>query len=215
MTARVAQGLRGSRLISVARFLKHCRPLHHVRVRCACHLFLSYCFISDLFSVTTFSLLDTFGCDQEVTFAPLLTGVECPAAWPIRLHTQERPQVLCDANDEHTPINFTDSNWIFPHHCIATTAVTTEDPEGLHDSGASSSKKLAAASTVPTVLGSSGNCFWQQMADYESVDSRCGIRETCANLDTESVVSTLFRSESKEKKQFRRPRRNNGSAEIA
>ena len=33
------------------------------------------------------------------------------------------------------------------------------------------------------------------MADCEEADSRNGIRETCANLDRESVVSTLFRSE--------------------
>ena len=39
------------------------------------------------------------------------------------------------------------------------------------------------------------------MADYESVDSRNGIREICANLDRESVVSTLFRSESKGKRE--------------
>ena len=38
------------------------------------------------------------------------------------------------------------------------------------------------------------------MADYESVDGRNGIRETCANLDSESDVSTLFRSESKGKR---------------
>ena len=38
------------------------------------------------------------------------------------------------------------------------------------------------------------------MADYESVDSRNGIRETCANLDRKSVISTLFRSESKGKR---------------
>ena len=37
------------------------------------------------------------------------------------------------------------------------------------------------------------------MADYQSVDGRNGIRETGANLDRGSVVSTLFRSESKGK----------------
>ena len=38
------------------------------------------------------------------------------------------------------------------------------------------------------------------MADYQSVDSRNGIRETGTNLNRESVVSTLFRSESKAKR---------------
>ena len=38
------------------------------------------------------------------------------------------------------------------------------------------------------------------MVDYESVDSRNGIKETGANLDRESVVSTLFRSQSNGKR---------------
>ena len=38
------------------------------------------------------------------------------------------------------------------------------------------------------------------MADCESVDTRSGIRETDANMDREAVVSTLFRSESKGKR---------------
>ena len=37
-------------------------------------------------------------------------------------------------------------------------------------------------------------------ADYESVDNRNGIQETGANVDRESVLSALFRSESKEKR---------------
>ena len=38
------------------------------------------------------------------------------------------------------------------------------------------------------------------MADYESVDSRNGIQETRADLDRETVVSTLCRSESNGKR---------------
>ena len=38
------------------------------------------------------------------------------------------------------------------------------------------------------------------MADDESVGSRDGIQETGANLDRKSVVSTLFRSQSKGKR---------------
>ena len=38
------------------------------------------------------------------------------------------------------------------------------------------------------------------MADHESVASRNGIPETGANLDRESVVSSLFRSESRGKR---------------
>ena len=76
---------------------------------------------------------------------------------------------------------------------------TTEDPEVPY-SGASSSRKFTAASRVHTLLGSLGNGLWKQMADYELVDSRDGIQEPGPNLDTESVVSTLFRSPSKGKK---------------
>ena len=50
------------------------------------------------------------------------------------------------------------------------------------------------------MLGSLGNRLYKQTADYESVDSRNGIRETGANPNRESVVSTLFRSESKGKR---------------
>ena len=60
-----------------------------------------------------------------------------------------------------------------------------------------SSSKLTAASRVPTVFGSLGNCLWKQWRDYESVDSRKGILETGANVDRESVVPTIFSSQSK------------------
>ena len=77
---------------------------------------------------------------------------------------------------------------------------TTEDPEGFPHSGASSSTKQTAASRVPTMLGSFGNRFWKQWRDHESVDSRNGIQENVSNLDRESVVSTIFRSQSNEKR---------------
>ena len=51
-----------------------------------------------------------------------------------------------------------------------------------------------------TKLGSSGNSLWEQWRECESVDSRDGTQEAGANLDRESVVSTLFRSKSKEKR---------------
>ena len=159
IAARVAQDW------PVCAFLETWSSLHHVLVRCARHSFPSYGFISYLSSVTTLSLVDTFWLWPEVTPAPPLTGVECLAARPIRLHTQ----------------------------FVSPTSVSTPTT---NLSGASSSK-LTAASRVPTVSGSLGNCLWKNMADFESVDSRTGIRETGSNLHRESVVSTLFRSESK------------------
>ena len=48
--------------------------------------------------------------------------------------------------------------------------------------------------------GSLGSSLWKRLADYESVDSRHSIRDTCADLDRETVVSTLLRSESRGKR---------------
>ena len=47
------------------------------------------------------------------------------------------------------------------------------------------------------MLGSLGASLWKQWRDHESVDSRAGIQETGANLDGESVVPTIFSSQSK------------------
>ena len=71
-----------------------------------------------------------------------------------------------------------------------------------HYSGASSSSQHTAASTVPTLLklGSSGTSLRKLSADYDSVASRTSIKETCANMDRETVVSSLFESVSKEKR---------------
>ena len=50
------------------------------------------------------------------------------------------------------------------------------------------------------MLGSLCNSLWKQWRDHESVDSRNGIQETGANLDRESVVSTIFSSQSEGKR---------------
>ena len=102
------------------------------------------------------------------------------------------PKFCVDTNDEHTPIKLPDGNGSFPH-----ITATSEDPDVPRHSGTSGSgsKHTAAAIGVPTVLGSLGTCTWKQLADCESVDSRNSIRETDADLDRETVVSTLFSSE--------------------
>ena len=116
-------------------------------------------------------------------------------------NTGYEPKFCVDASEEHTPMNLPDSKWHSPHDCNATIAVTSEEPDVPQHSGTSSSSKhTAAASRVPTVPGSPGNCFWKQLADNESVDGRDSIRETGADLDRETVVSFLFRSESKGKR---------------
>ena len=67
---------------------------------------------------------------------------------------------------------------------------------------ASSSSQHTASSTVPTLLklGSLGTCLRKLSAEYDSVANRTGIKETCADLDRETVVSSLFESVSKEKR---------------
>ena len=54
----------------------------------------------------------------------------------------------------------------------------------------------------PTMLGSLGYCLQKPLADYGSVDSRNSMWETGANLDRKTVDSTLFRSESKGKREI-------------
>ena len=176
--------------ISVAHFSKTLSSLRHVFVTCAFHSFPSCRFISYLFSVTTFNVIDNFGEDKIKP--PRLRSLE----WNVWLLGQSdsshrfRAQHLClhqrRAHADQLPC---------PRNDDATIISTTEDPEGFQHSGASSSSKHTAASRVPTVLGSSGNGFWKEMADCEEADSRNCIRETSATLDRESVVSTLFRSE--------------------
>ena len=115
--------------------------------------------------------------------------------------TGYEPKFCVDVNHEHTPINLPDSIRILPHDFNATIAVTSVEPDVPRHSGTpSSSKHTAAASRFHTVLGSLGNCLWKQLADYVSVGSRNSIQETGAELDKETVVSTLFRSELKGKR---------------
>ena len=100
--------------------------------------------------------------------------------------TVYEPKFCVNANDEHTPINLPDSNQTSPHDCNDTIAVTSEEPDVPRHSGASSCSKHTA------VLRSPGNFLWKQLADYESVDSQNSIRDSGADLDRETVVSTLF-----------------------
>ena len=91
----------------------------------------------------------------------------------------------------------------FPHDYDATIVATTEDLDvPRHSRASSSSKQSAAASRVLPVskLGSLGNSPTDVLADYDSVDNLNSSRETCADLDRETIFSTLFMSESKGKK---------------
>ena len=150
----------------------------------------------------------TCSLSQPSASSATLTALRlCSMEWSVWLYCQSDSrhrlwaQILCHASDEHTPINLSDSNRNSPHYCNATIAVTSEEPDVLRHSGAlHSSQHTAATSEAPTVSGSLGCCLWKQLADYDSVDSQNSIRETGAELDRETVVSTLFRSESRGKR---------------
>ena len=92
------------------------------------------------------------------------------------------PKFCIDVSDEHTPINLSDSNRNLPHDYDATVGTAENLDVPRHSGASSSSKHSAAASRVPTVskLGSLGSSLTKVLADYDSVDSRNSIRETCA-----------------------------------
>ena len=97
--------------------------------------------------------------------------------------------------------------WIFrvPEVCQAAIwgcrSTHGEDLDLPQHSGESGSRH-SVASTVPTLLeqGSLGTGIRKLSADYDSVASRTNIKETCADMDRETVVSSLFESVSKERK---------------
>ena len=74
--------------------------------------------------------------------------------------------------------------------------VTIEDLNLPRRSGASSSSQHTIASKAPTLLklGSLGTGFTKVSADFDSVASRTSIKETCADMDRKTVVSSLLRS---------------------
>ena len=67
-----------------------------------------------------------------------------------------------------------------------------------HDATIAASEDL----NLPRLLkqGSLGTGSRRLIADYDSVASRTSIKESCADLDRETVVSSLFESVSKEKR---------------
>ena len=96
-------------------------------------------------------------------------------------------------------INLPSRNMSFQQEYDATNTAS-ESLDLPRHSGASSNSQHSAASGVPTLLklGSFGTGFTKVLADYDSVACRTGIKETCADMDRQTVVSSLFESVSKE-----------------
>ena len=100
------------------------------------------------------------------------------------------PKFCIDVDGERALINFPSRNVSFPEEYDATIAAS-EDPNKPRQSLASSSSQHSAASIVPTLskIGSVGISYRKLVADHGAVVSRTCIKETCADMDRETVVS--------------------------
>ena len=117
-----------------------------------------------------------------------LTGIRLnPCATPLGVGPSGRSQtqVMSPSSASMSVASTRRSQISFQQEYDATITVP-EDVILPRHSGASSSSQQTAANRVTTLskLGALGTSSWNQLADYESVDSRNGIRETCANMDS-------------------------------
>ena len=114
------------------------------------------------------------------------------AVWPTP-NTGCEPTFCIDVSREHTPINFPTRNVGFQQEYDSTIAAS-EDLNFPWHSGASSSSHHTAASTVPTLWkrGWFGTSPKKLSANYVSVASRTSTKESCADMDRETVVSSFF-----------------------
>ena len=132
------------------------------------------------------------------TPASPLAGVGCLAEWLTQLQTQvmsPTPPTFSYMDTAHTPIHLTDSHNDFQCQDDAT-VISTTDPEGLPNYEASSSSQKATVSRVSSLFGHSS----LGKLSGGHVSGRPGGQETGAELDRESVSTTLLRSQSKGKR---------------
>ena len=133
-----------------------------------------------------------------------LTGIRLnPCATPLRdgpsghladstiPNTGYEPKFCIDVSSEQTPINLPNRNRSFQQEYDAT--ITASEDLGLPQHSEASSSQHTAASTVPTLLKleSFGIGLTKVLADCDFVASRTRIKETCADTDRETVVSSL------------------------
>ena len=153
-----------------------------------------------IFSSPTTTSTPLTGIRLNPCATPLWRGPSGHLADPTP-NTCYEPKFCNDVSSEHTPTNLPTRNMGFQQVYDATIAAS-EDPILPPQSAASSSSQHSAASTVPTSLklGSSGTSHRKLSADYDSVANRTSIKETCADMDRETVVSSLLGSVSKEER---------------
>ena len=154
--------------------------------------------VMSLLNVPSTSLLSVFS-PSTTSPTPLTDSL---AIWSIRLQTQvmSTSSASMSAASTHQS-TFRPETWVFPEVNDATIAAS-EDLNLPRHPVTSSSSQHSAASTVPTLLniGSLGTSLTKVSADYDSVACLTSIKETCADMDRETVVSILFESVSKEKR---------------
>ena len=126
-------------------------------------------------------------CSTPATSPSLPTGIRLnPCATSLRNglsgrlpgpipNTGYEPKFCIDVDSEHTPINLPSPNMEYD-----ATIAAFEDLDFLRQSVAPSSSQLSA---------SVGTCSRKLVADYGAVVSRTCIKETCADMDRETVVS--------------------------
>ena len=102
---------------------------------------------------------------------------------------------------EHTPIDIPDSHQDFL--CPDDATMISTSPEGLPNAEAFSSSQKAAAGRVSSLFSHSS--LGKLSAGH--VSSRSGLQETGADLDRDSVATTLFRSQSRGKRDRDRQRK--------
>ena len=149
-----------------------------------------------IFSPPTTTPTPLTGIRRDPSATPLWGGPSGHRADPTP-NTGYEPKFCIDVSGEHTLINLPTRNVGFPQEYDSTIAAS-EDLD-LPSTFRSIKQQPAHGSTL-WKLGSLGAGFRKLSGDYDSVASRTSIKETCADMDRETVVSSLFVSVSKEKR---------------
>ena len=163
------------------------------------HIIIGHVFVECSFDPPSSFFLITYCLTDATDWNQIKNPVQSGRSDP--KHTDYEPKFRIDVSSEHTPIDLPTRNMSFQQEYDAT--ITASDDFYLpRHSGASSSSQHRAASTFPTSLklGSLGTTLTKVSADHDSVASGTSIKETCADMDRETVVSCVFGSVSKGKR---------------
>ena len=170
----------------------------------AVHLMTTFPFLKEngKTSITSSSTTPTplTGIRLNPCVTPLWSGPSGHLADPTP-NTGYEPNICIDVSSEHTSIHLPSRESSFNLENDAT-IVASEDFHLPRHSGASSSSRHTAASTVPTLLklGSVGTSSRKLVADYDSVASQTSSRKLAADVDHETIVPSVLESVSRKKR---------------